>query len=43
MRRMTYPVSFNGTGQSQDIYRDALQKLGGDDNAATDLWWAKRN
>lgn len=43
MRRMAYPVSFNGTGQSQEIYQDAVQKLGGPDNAATDLWWAKRN
>lgn len=42
MRRMSYPVSFNGTDQSQEIYQDALQKLGGADNAATDLWWAKR-
>lgn len=42
MRRMTYPVSFNGTGQSQEIYQDALQKLNGADNAATDLWWAKK-
>lgn len=43
VRRLTYPVSFNGTGQSQEIYQDALQKLGGVDNAATDLWWAKKN
>ncbi len=43
VRRMTYPVSFNGTGQSQEIYQDAVQKLGGPDNAATDLWWAKKN
>lgn len=41
MRRMAYPVSFNGTGQSQGIYQDAVKKLGGPDNAATDLWWAK--
>lgn len=43
MRRMTYPVSFNGTGQSQEIYQDAVKKLGGPDDAATDLWWAKKN
>lgn len=43
MRRMTYPNSFNGTGQSHEIYLDAVQKLGGVDNAATDLWWAKKN
>ncbi len=43
MRRMPYPVSFNGTDQSQEIYQDAVRKLGGEDNAATDLWWAKRN
>lgn len=43
MRRMSYPVSFNGTDQAQEIYQDALQKLGGADNAATDLWWAKKN
>lgn len=42
IRRMTYPVSFSGTGQSQEIYQDALQKLNGPDNAATDLWWAKK-
>lgn len=41
IRRMTYPTSFNGTGQSHEIYLDAVQKLGGADNAATDLWWAK--
>lgn len=43
MRRMAYPVSFNGTDQSQEIYQDAVQKLGGADNAGTDLWWAKKN
>lgn len=43
MRRMSYPVSFKGTGESQKIYQDAVQKLGGPDNAATDLWWAKKN
>ncbi len=43
MRRMTYPNSFNGTGQSHEIYLDAVRKLGGVDNAATDLWWAKKN
>lgn len=43
MRRMAYPVSFNGTDQSQEIYQDAVQKLGGPDNAGTDLWWAKKN
>ena len=37
------PNSFNGTGQSHEIYLDAVQKLGGVDNAATDLWWAKKN
>ena len=47
MRRMSYPVSFNGTGQSQEIYQDALKKLSGTDKAATDnavteLWWAKK-
>lgn len=43
MRRMAYPVSFNGTGQSQAIYQDAVSKLGGPDRAETDLWWAKKN
>lgn len=43
MRRMTYPVSFNGTDQSQEIYQDAITKLGGIDSPATDLWWAKKN
>lgn len=43
MRRMAYPVSFNGTDQSQEIYQDAVRKLGGADNAGTDLWWAKKN
>lgn len=43
MRRMNYPVSFNGTDQSHEIYQDALNKLGGPDSPATDLWWAKKN
>lgn len=46
MRRMSYPVSFNGTDQSHEIYQDALNKLGGQggpDSPATDLWWAKKN
>lgn len=48
MRRMAYPVSFNGTGKSQEIYQDAVSKLangrpGAADDAATDLWWAKKN
>lgn len=43
MRRMAYPVSFNGTDQSHEIYQDAVSKLGGTDKAETDLWWAKRN
>lgn len=43
MRRMSYPVSFNGTDQSHEIYQDALNKLGGPDSPATDLWWAKKN
>ena len=34
---MSYPVSFNGTDQSKEIYQDALNKLGGPDNAATEL------
>lgn len=42
MRRMSYPVSFNGTDQSHEIYQDALNKLGGPDSPATDLWWAKK-
>lgn len=42
IRRMSYPVSFNGTDQSKEIYQDAVNKLGGPDNAATDLWWAKK-
>ena len=43
IRRMIYPVSFNGTGDAQKIYQDAVQKLGGPDRAETDLIWAKRN
>lgn len=41
MRRMTYPVKFNGTGDAQQIYQDALQKLGGTDAPTTELWWGK--
>lgn len=43
IRRMVYPVSFNGTGETQKIYQDALQKLGGADKPNVDLIWAKRN
>jgi len=42
IRRMVYPVSFNGTGTSHEIYLDAISKLKGDDKAETDLWWAKK-
>ncbi len=41
VRRMKYPESFYQTAEGQEIYKDALQKLGGVDTGATDLWWAK--
>ncbi|WP_290539770.1 SusD/RagB family nutrient-binding outer membrane lipoprotein [Alistipes sp.] len=42
IRRMKYPESFYQTSEGQEIYDDAVQKLGGLDNGATNLWWAKK-
>lgn len=39
VRRMTYPSSFRITESNQEIYNDAVTKLGGNDGPATRLWW----
>lgn len=43
IRRMIYPVSFKNTEATQNLYQDAVQKLGGPDKESTDLIWAKQN
>ncbi|MDE5890581.1 MAG: SusD/RagB family nutrient-binding outer membrane lipoprotein, partial [Bacteroidales bacterium] len=40
MRRLRY--SFNEQSLNKENYANALQLLGGADNEATDLFWAKR-
>ncbi len=42
MRRIQYPESFYQTQEGQEIYNDALQKLGGQDTGGTELWWTKK-
>lgn len=39
VRRMIYPNSFRITESNQEIYNDAVTKLGGNDGPATRLWW----
>ena len=41
MRRIPFPQSEFNTNESN--VRKAIQMLGGPDNSATDLWWAKKN
>lgn len=41
VRRIPFPQSEFNTNESN--VRQAIQMLGGPDNSATDLWWAKKN
>ena len=41
MRRLPFPQSEFNTNEAN--VRAAIQMLGGPDNSATDLWWAKKN
>ena len=41
MRRLAFPQSEFNTNESN--IKQAVGMLGGADNSATDLWWAKKN
>ena len=41
MRRLPYPQSEYNTNSAN--INEAVKMLGGPDNSATNLWWAKKN
>lgn len=43
IRRMIYPSSFRTNESTRDVYQDAVDKLGGTDGPAVNLWWDCKN
>lgn len=43
IRRLQYPINPARSAEDQKVYDEAVKLLGGEDNAATRLWWDKKN
>lgn len=43
IRRLQYPIKTARSKDEQMVYDEAIKLLGGEDNAATRLWWDKKN